>query len=138
MHGVRDGSNASDKEIYFMIEDKFVWEGVYNPAASNGDSNDDPMDEDDDGSSETEMTEFFIKPTNGDVVQEIYNAMNECTRMNPDPNDEISPDEDDELDCDEFDEDEDYEDRGGPNGFNEPSLAYLNINAPQFDDAEED
>lgn len=136
MHGVRDGSDAAEREIYFMIEDKFTWDGVYNPSASNGNSNDDHM-EDDDYSSETEMTEFFIKPTNGDVVQEIYNAMNECTRMNPDPNDEISPDEE-ELDCDEFDEDDDYDDRGGPNGLNEPNLAYLNLNAAQFDDAEEE
>ncbi|KAL5278173.1 CLNS1A family protein [Megaselia abdita] len=135
MHGVRDSSNSTDREIYFMIEDKFIWEGVYNPSQSNGNSHDDHMEEDDDGSSDTEMTEFFIKPTNGDVVQEIYNAMNECTRLNPDPNDEISPDEDDELDCDEYDDDD--EDRGGPNDLNDP-ISYLNINAAQFDDAEED
>lgn len=135
MHGVRD--NSAEKEIYFMVEDKFIWEGVYNPSATNGS---DAMEEDDDGSSGEEMTEFFLKPSNANVVQEIYDAMNECTRNNPDPNDEISPDDEDELDCDEYDEDDEfYEDRDGPNGgTNEPSLAYLNINSAQFEDAEED
>uniref|UniRef100_A0A1L8DCY6 Putative methylosome subunit picln n=1 Tax=Nyssomyia neivai TaxID=330878 RepID=A0A1L8DCY6_9DIPT len=89
-------SSAPTRCIYMILDFVLKWPGVFD---ANGQANGDEVDEDEgngsDASLESDLggSELHLLPQNPSAVDNIYEAMNHCQRLHPDPTDSISDEE---------------------------------------------
>ncbi|XP_055849601.1 methylosome subunit pICln [Episyrphus balteatus] len=125
------------KCIYFMLDHKLVWDGVYGDIViPNGNGVNDDESEDDEESNSDQMTEMWLIPNDPNTVDSIYQAMTDCQALHPDSAESISGSESDYMDFesvgqDRGDDDDENDDNVGGN------MQDLNINDERFADAEE-
>ncbi|XP_066592963.1 methylosome subunit pICln isoform X6 [Prorops nasuta] len=123
--------------LYIMVDAKIDLPDM--PLESSADNGSDNEDEDDDP--DTVMTEMRFAPDNTNNLEAMFQAMNQCQALHPDPQDSFS-DEDIYEDAEE--EDFEYYEVGGEqigshNGVEaEDADQAMDIEAGQFEDAEED
>ncbi|XP_066592954.1 methylosome subunit pICln isoform X4 [Prorops nasuta] len=125
--------------LYIMVDAKIDLPDM--PLESSADNGSDNEDEDDDP--DTVMTEMRFAPDNTNNLEAMFQAMNQCQALHPDPQDSFS-DEDIYEDAEE--EDFEYYEVGGGdeqigshNGVEaEDADQAMDIEAGQFEDAEED
>ncbi|XP_066592942.1 methylosome subunit pICln isoform X2 [Prorops nasuta] len=133
--------------LYIMVDAKIDLPDM--PLESSADNGSDNEDEDDDP--DTVMTEMRFAPDNTNNLEAMFQAMNQCQALHPDPQDSFS-DEDIYEDAEE--EDFEYYEVGGGDGTpfilpNEQIGSHngveaedadqaMDIEAGQFEDAEED
>lgn len=137
--------------LYVMVDAKVDLPDVQ---VQQNDNNDD----DDDEESETPMTEIRFAPDNTNNLDAMFQAMNTCQALHPDPQDSFSDAEEDiyedaeEEDVDYYEDDdfEYYEVGAGDANYNLPTDTTngnqngtegeesMDIEAGQFEDAEED
>uniref|UniRef100_A0A0A9ZD01 Methylosome subunit pICln n=1 Tax=Lygus hesperus TaxID=30085 RepID=A0A0A9ZD01_LYGHE len=125
IHAVSRDLASYPRECLFVMLDTNV---DFSDARPNGDSEDEGEDE---------ITEFRFIPDDAGALDRMFQAMNECQLLNPDPNDSISEEEEDDEDGEE-DEDEEYHDvdegfLSRSNGVNSDDMEVEG----QFDDAED-
>ncbi|KAK0162144.1 hypothetical protein PV327_008506 [Microctonus hyperodae] len=132
--------------LYIMVDSEIDLPNVA-VLQNNGNDGTDSGDEDD-VESETVMTEMRFAPDNIHNLDAMFQAMNQCQALHPDPQDSFS-DEDDIYEDAEEDDDEHYEVGAGDAPYilaseqltenqngNEPGEA-MDVEAGQFEDAEE-
>ncbi|XP_063980681.1 methylosome subunit pICln [Diachasmimorpha longicaudata] len=111
----------------------------------------DENDSGDDEDSETSITEMRFAPDNVNNLDAMFQAMNECQALHPDPQDSFSDAEEDIYeDAEEEDDFEYYEVGGGDASYSLPTEETIgnhngndadeamDVEAGQFEDAEED
>ncbi|XP_066592938.1 methylosome subunit pICln isoform X1 [Prorops nasuta] len=134
--------------LYIMVDAKIDLPDM--PLESSADNGSDNEDEDDDP--DTVMTEMRFAPDNTNNLEAMFQAMNQCQALHPDPQDSFSDAEDIYEDAEE--EDFEYYEVGGGDGTpfilpNEQIGSHngveaedadqaMDIEAGQFEDAEED
>ncbi|XP_066592960.1 methylosome subunit pICln isoform X5 [Prorops nasuta] len=124
--------------LYIMVDAKIDLPDM--PLESSADNGSDNEDEDDDP--DTVMTEMRFAPDNTNNLEAMFQAMNQCQALHPDPQDSFSDAEDIYEDAEE--EDFEYYEVGGEqigshNGVEaEDADQAMDIEAGQFEDAEED
>lgn len=121
------------KSIYFMLDHKLYWQGVYGENGSTPHENE-SGDEDEDSISD-EMTELWLIPTDPNIVDTIYQAMTDCQALHPDSADSISESDGEFMDFDAVVQDRGDDDDDDNVGEN--NMQGLNINDERFADAEE-
>ncbi|XP_055694124.1 methylosome subunit pICln [Lutzomyia longipalpis] len=102
-------SSAPSRSIYMILDFVLNWPGVYDAnGPANGGGNAEPdVDEDEgngsDASLESDLggSELHLLPQNPAAVDHIYEAMNHCQRLHPDPTDSISDDEEEFMEAEE-------------------------------------
>lgn len=129
------------KCIYFMLDHKLIWEGVYGDVTiPNGNGMNGEESDDEEESNGDEMTEMWLIPSDPNTVDTIYQAMTDCQALHPDSAESISGSESELMDFesvgqdrDEGDDDDDDEGDDNVGG----NMQDLNINDERFADAEE-
>ncbi|XP_008203737.1 methylosome subunit pICln [Nasonia vitripennis] len=118
-----------------------------NTNEKNNDDNDDDSDDDD---SDAPITEMRFAPDNTNSLDAMFQAMNECQALHPDPQDSFSDAEEDIYEDAEEDDFEYYEAGAGDAPYIIPAEEVgashngteaeeaMEVEAGQFEDAEED
>ncbi|GAB0097206.1 hypothetical protein DMENIID0001_128230 [Sergentomyia squamirostris] len=98
-------SSAPSRSIYMILDFPLKWPGVFddeNPQEprANGQANGNADADEDEGNgsdgslgSDLGGSELHLFPQNPNAVDHIYEAMNHCQRLHPDPNDSVSDDD---------------------------------------------
>ncbi|XP_055706428.1 methylosome subunit pICln [Phlebotomus papatasi] len=93
-------SSAPSRSIYMILDFALKWPGVFDANGQANGGNEAPEVEEDEGNgsdaslgSDLGGSELHLLPQNPNAVDHIYEAMNHCQRLHPDPNDSISDDE---------------------------------------------
>lgn len=130
--------------LYVMVDAKVDLPDEATSPESNSDD-----DDDDDDDSDAPMTEMRFAPDNTNNLDAMFQAMNQCQALHPDPNDSFSDAEEDIYEDAAEDEFEYYEVGAGDAQYifsaetvgenhngTEPEEA-MDVEAGQFEDAEE-
>uniref|UniRef100_A0A6B2E944 Putative chloride channel n=1 Tax=Phlebotomus kandelakii TaxID=1109342 RepID=A0A6B2E944_9DIPT len=93
-------SSAPSRSIYMILDFVLNWPGVSDANGQANGGNAEPEVEEDEGNgsdgslgSDLGGSELHLLPQNPNAVDQIYEAMNHCQRLHPDPNDSLSDDE---------------------------------------------
>ncbi|KAK0086779.1 hypothetical protein PV325_011205 [Microctonus aethiopoides] len=135
--------------LYIMVDSEIDLPNIAG-LQNNGNDGTNSGDEEDDADSETVITEMRFAPDNTNNLDAIFQAMNQCQALHPDPQDSFSDAEEDIYEDAEEDDFEYYEVGAGDAPYilaseqstenqngNEPEEA-MDVEAGQFEDAEED
>lgn len=137
LHAIQNMNNQ--QTVYAMINFHLIWPGFYQPEREAnghngaGDAGDDANDDDDDDEmvmeeEDEKLTELRFVPGSQELVNQIYEAMNQCQRLNPDSaansDDEYFSGEEDEA-C--FDGEEEDDDDEGARDMNNLNLRGKNV-----------
>ncbi|KAF7989581.1 hypothetical protein HCN44_008255 [Aphidius gifuensis] len=156
LHAISRDEQVHPRQCLYVMVDAKVDLPDVQVQPNDNDANDD--DDDDEEESETPMTEMRFAPDNTNSLDAMFQAMNTCQALHPDPQDSFSDAEEDiyedaEQDDVDYYEDDDfeyYEVGAGDGNYNLPTDTTngnqngteaeesMDIEAGQFEDAEED
>ncbi|XP_011494168.1 PREDICTED: methylosome subunit pICln [Ceratosolen solmsi marchali] len=153
LHAISRDVQVHPRQCLYMIVDikvDFPDDPTLEPNDNNESNTDDNNDDDDDDDSDAPITEMRFAPDNINSLEAMFQAMKECQALHPDPQDSFSDAEEDIYEDAEEDDFEYYEvgagdapyiippDQVGANHNGTETEEVMDVEAGQFEDAEED